>query len=118
MTGFKTDNKQWGIRMTIIVKGEITITKRFDHWKAMVFSQKEKMAKMGMHFIFAGTEKNDSTKPQTIIKFESVDAMQAFGNDKELTEARRRAGAVIESGVMTLISDEFLTNYPDAFIHH
>ena len=30
--------------MAIIVKGEITITKGFDHWKSMVFSQEEKMA--------------------------------------------------------------------------
>ena len=45
--------------MAVIVKGEITITKGFDHWKSMVFSQKEKMAGMGMQFLFAGTEKND-----------------------------------------------------------
>jgi hypothetical protein len=35
--------------MAVIVKGEITITKGFDHWESMVFSQKEKMAGMGMH---------------------------------------------------------------------
>jgi hypothetical protein len=44
--------------------------------------------------------------------------MQAFGADKELTETRRQAGAVIESGVMTPISDDFFTNYPDAFMQH
>ena len=44
-----------------VIKGEITITKGFDHWKSMVFSQKEKMAGMGMQFLFAGTEKNDPT---------------------------------------------------------
>ena len=48
--------------MAIIVKGEITITKGFDHWKEMVFSQKEKMAGMGMQFLFAGTTKEDPTK--------------------------------------------------------
>ena len=104
--------------MAIIVKGEITITKGFEHWKSMVFSQKEKMAGMGMQFLFAGTEKNDPTKLHTVIKFESVEAMQAFGADNELTEIRRQAGAVIESGVMTPISDEFFTNYPDTFIQH
>ena len=104
--------------MAVIVKGEITITKGFDHWKSMVFSQKEKMAGMGMQFLFAGTEKNDPTKLHTIIKFESVEAIQAFGADKELTETRRQAGAVIESGVMTPISDQFFTNYPDTFIQH
>ena len=44
--------------MAVIVKGEITITKGSD-LKSMVFSQKEKMAGMGMQFLFAGTEKND-----------------------------------------------------------
>jgi hypothetical protein len=44
--------------------------------------------------------------------------MQAFGADEELTETRRQAGAVIESGVMTPISDSFFTNYPDAFMQH
>ena len=58
------------------------------------------------------------TKLHTIIKFESIEAMQAFGADKELTETRKQAGAVIESGVMTPISDEFFTNYPDAFMQH
>ena len=77
---------------------------------------KEKMTGMGMQFLFAGTEKNDPTKLHTVIKFESFEAMQAFGADKELTETRRQAGAVIESGVMTPISDDFFTNYPDAFM--
>ena len=84
----------------------------------MVFSQKEKMAEMGMQFLFAGTAKSDPTKLFTIIKFDSVETMQAFGADEELTEIRRQAGAVIESGVMTPISDEFFTNYPEAFIQH
>ena len=104
--------------MAVIVKGEITITKGFDHWKSMVFSQKEKMAEIGMQFLFAGTQKNHPTKLHTVIKFESVEAMQAFGADKELTENRRHAGAVIESGVMTPISDDFFTNYPTAFMQH
>ena len=61
--------------MAVIVIGEITITKGFDHWKSMVFSQKEKMAGMGMQFLFAGTEMNDPTKLHTVIKFESVEAL-------------------------------------------
>ena len=39
--------------MAVIVKGKITITKGFNHWKKMVFSQKEKMAGMGMQFLFS-----------------------------------------------------------------
>ena len=104
--------------MAVIVKGEITITKGFEHWKNMVFSHKDKMVGMGMQFLFAGTEKGDPTKLHTVMKFDSIESMQAFGADEELTETRRQAGAVIESGVMTPISDEFFTNFPDAFMQH
>ncbi len=37
--------------MAIIVKGEITISKGFNHWKEMIFSQKEKMAGIGMQLL-------------------------------------------------------------------
>ncbi|MDB2464518.1 hypothetical protein N9W55_02010 [Amylibacter sp.] len=50
--------------------------------------------------------------------FPSMEVLQAFGANEELTEIRREAGAVIESGVMTPISEDYLTNYPDAFIKH
>ena len=57
-------------------------------------------------------------KLHTIVKFESIEAMHAFGADKELTDTRRESGEVVESGVMTPISDNFFTNYPDAFMQH
>ena len=104
--------------MAIIVKGEITISKGFNHWKEMIFSQKEKMAEIGMQLLFAGTTKEDPTKLISVIKFDSVEAIQAFGSDEEFTETRRQAGMVMESGVMTPISDEFLTNFPEPFIQH
>ena len=58
------------------------------------------------------------TKLHTIIKLESIESMQAFGADQEFTETRKQAGAVIESVVMTPKSDDFFTNYPDAFMQH
>ena len=33
-------------------------------------------------------------------------------------EKRKEAGAVLESAVMIPISDEHLTNYPDAYTNH
>ena len=57
--------------------------------------------------------------PSLVFKLNySIDlqALQAFGANEELTEERRQAGAVIESGVMTLMAeDEFLTNFPAPF---
>ena len=44
-------------QMAIIVKAQITITKGFDTWQAMVKSQEARMQELGMKFLFAGTEK-------------------------------------------------------------
>ena len=104
--------------MAVIVKGEITITKGFNHWKEMVFSQKEKMAGMGMQFLFAGTKKENPTKLIAVMKFDSIEAMKAFNSDEELTETKRQAGAVIESGMMTPMSNELFTNSPAPVTQH
>ena len=104
--------------MAIITKSSIKITKGFDTWQAMVKSQEDKLNEMGIKFLFAGTEKDDSTQLHAIMLFTSNEVLQAFGADEELTETRRQAGAVIETGVMTPISEDYFTNYPDAFVKH
>ena len=104
-------------KMAIIVKGEITITKGFDTWKAMVKKNQSRMAEMGMVMLFAGVQKDDPTRLHAIMKFPDMAAFQAFGSNEELTEERRQAGAVVESGVMTMISEgEFFTNFPEPFV--
>ena len=50
--------------------------------------------------------------------FSDMAALQVFGSDDELTEIRRQEGAVIDGGDMTPISNNYFTNYPDAFIQH
>ena len=51
------------------------------------------------------------------MKFPDIEAFQAFGTNEELTEERKKAGAVVESGVMTMISEsEFFTNFPEPFV--
>ena len=104
--------------MGILVKGEITITKGFKTWKEMVNAQYEKLKEYGIKFVFAGTQKDDPSKLHTVMQFPNMEALQAFKNDEQLAEKRREAGAVIESAVMIPISDEYLTNYPDAHIKH
>ena len=101
--------------MGILVKGEITITKGFKTWKEMVYAQEEKIKEHGIKFVFAGTQKDDPTKLHTIMQFPNMEALQAFKDDKELAEKRSEAGAVVESAVMILISEEHFTNYPDAY---
>ena len=103
--------------MAIIVKGEITITKGFDTWKAMVRKNQHQMDEIGMVMLFAGVQKDDPTKLHAIMKFPDMEAFHAFAANEELTEERKKAGAVVESGVMTMISDEdFFTNFPEPFL--
>ena len=102
--------------MEIIVKSEIKITKGFETWKTMVRANSEKMKTIGFSFLFAGTAQDDPTKLVAILRFDSLEALKSFGADEELTEERREAGAVIESGVITIMSDDFFTNYPEPFI--
>ena len=102
--------------MTIIVKSEITITKGFETWKRMVQTNLQKLKTMGISFLFAGTAQDDPTKLVAVMRFDSIEALKSFGADEDLTEQRREAGAVIESGLMTIMSDDFFTNYPEPFI--
>ena len=102
--------------MAILVKGQITITKGFDTWQKMVYEQDGKLEEHGIKFLFAGAEKENPDQLHVVMMFPNMEALQAFGADEELTEKRKEAGAVIESAVMTPISDDYFTNYPDAFI--
>ncbi len=113
---FKRVQTNKGKRMAILVKGQITITKGFDTWQKMVYEQDGKLEEHGIKFLFAGTEKENSDQLHVVMMFPNMEALQAFGADEELTEKRREAGAVIESAVMTPISGDYFTNYPDAFI--
>ena len=73
---------------------------------------------MGIKFLFAGTEKEDPNQLHAIMMFSDMAALQVFGSDDELTEIRRQEGAVIDGGDMTPTSNNYFTNYPDAFIQH
>ena len=75
------------------------------------------MDEMGMVMLFAGVQKDDPTKLHAIMKFRDMEAFQAFGSNEELTKERQKAGAVVESGVMTMIAeDDFFTNFPEPFL--
>ena len=69
--------------------------------------------------MFAGTEKKyDPNQLHAIMMFSDMAVLQVFGSDDELTEIRIQGGAVIDGGDMTPISNNYFTNYPDAFIQH
>jgi len=104
------------VKVAILVKTEIKITKGFDVWKQMVKAQTPRLEELGISFLFAGVEKDDTTKLHTAMTFESIDVLKKFGADEKLTEERRQAGVVIESGSFTVLSDDFITNYPLPFM--
>ena len=78
----------------------------------MVHASEDKLKEYGMTFIFAGTEADDDSKLHTVIHFESEAHLQRFHQDEELTRRRAEAGAIVETGTFTPISDEAFTNYP------
>ena len=104
--------------MAVIVKSSIKLSKAFDTWKAMVKSQEHRIKEMGIKLLFAGTEKEDPTQLHAIMMFPSMETLQAFGADTELTEITRKVGAVIESGVMTPMLKTHATNYLNARVKH
>ena len=79
----------------------IKITKGFDTWQEMVEAQEDRINEMGIKFLFAETEKDDPIQLHVIMLFPSMEVLQAFGANEELTKIRREAVAIIESGVMT-----------------
>ena len=50
--------------------------------------------------------------------FSDMAVLQVFGSNDELTEIRRQGDTVIDGGDMTPTSNNYFTNYPDAFIQH
>ena len=95
------------------------VVKKYDHSDEYPHDIVGQMKEMGMVMLFAGVQKDDPTKLHAILKFPNVETLQAFGANEELTEERRQAGAVIESAVMTIISEEeYLTNFPEPFVNN
>ena len=60
---------------------------------------------LGARLIFAGTEKDDDSKLTVIIDFDSLEAMKAFGAHEELKAKRAAAGALLDTTVITVMSE-------------
>jgi len=75
------------------------------------------MDEMGIVMLFVGVQKGDPTKLHAIMRLADIGAFQAFVANEELTEERKKAGAVVKSGLMTMISEsEFFKNFPEPFV--
>ena len=60
---------------------------------------------LGARLIFAGTENDDDSKLTVIVDFDSLEAMKAFGGHEELKAKRAAAGALLDTTVITVMSE-------------
>ena len=65
-----------------------------------------------MAFVFAGTQADDDSKLHAVIHFESMEDLKKFQADDDLTKLRIEAGAVVETGTFTPITEVAFTNFP------
>ena len=101
--------------MAIIVKGEITITKGFDTWKAMVKKNQLRMKEMGMVMLFAGVQKDDPSKLHAIMKFPNLEALHAFGTNEELTNPLDEEDQAYIQNILTSILSSEIMNQQKPF---
>ena len=93
----------------MLVKMEIDLAKGFSPWKKMFINNEHRLNAHGGRLVFAGTPHDNENKLTVIMDFKSMEALQNFGNDEELTKTRVEAGAVLETGVMTIMNNESFT---------
>ena len=64
-----------------------------------------------MAFVFAGTQADDDSKLHAVIHFESMEDLKKCQADDDLTKLRIEAGAVVETGTFTPITEAAFTNF-------
>ena len=79
----------------------------------MVHSVGNKLEEPSVIVVFAGTQTDDDSMLHTVIHFKSEEHLKRFGADEELTRLRAEAGAIVETGTFTPITDEAFINYPN-----
>jgi uncharacterized protein (DUF1330 family) len=94
----------------MIVKMTIDLARGFEPWKDMFIKNEHKLNAHGGRLVFAGTEKENDNKLTIIMDFDSPDALKSFASDEELTKIRTDAGAMLETGSVTMMSSETFTN--------
>ena len=94
----------------MLVKMDIDLAKGFAPWKEMFIKNEHRLNAHGGKLIFAGTPNDDENKLTVIMDFESMEALKNFGGDEELAKTRVQAGAMLETGVMTIMSESSFTS--------
>ena len=93
----------------MLVKLTQDLARCFAPWKEMFFENEAELNALGARLVFAGSEKDDDNKIMVIIDFDSPEAMKAFGGHEGLKAKRAAAGALLETTVITIMSDDAFT---------
>ena len=94
----------------MLVKMEIDLSRGFSPWKEMFIKNEHRLNAHGGKLVFAGTPHDNENKLTVIMDFESMEALKNFGSDEELTKTRIEAGAMVETGIMTIMNEQsFIT---------
>ena len=80
--------------------------KAFKSWKDMVHENKHKLEGFKGRIIFAGSHAEDDNSMVVIMHYDDKEGLMAFKNDEELTKARQEAGALTETTVMTVMTED------------
>ena len=94
----------------MIVKMGIDLARGFGPWKEMFIKNEYRLNEHGGKLVFAGTEKDNDNKLTVIMDFDSPDARKSFAGGEELSKIRADAGAMLETGTVTMMSPESFTN--------
>ena len=94
----------------MIVKMTIDLARGFEPWKDMFIKNEHKLNAHGGRLVFAGTEKENDNKLTIIMDFDSPEALKSYAGDEELSKIRTAAGAMLETGTVTMMSSESFTN--------
>ncbi len=97
----------------MIVKMEIDLVRGFEPWKEMFINNEHRLNAHGGSLIFAGTQKDNDNKLTVIMDFDSPEALKNFAGDEELSKIRSDAGAMLETGTVTIMSPESFTKTKD-----
>ena len=95
----------------MIVKLEGKLERGFAPWKAMLEGASDKLKEHGMTIVFAGTALADDNSMTVIIDFSSQEAMMNFANDEEAKKTREEAGVLLDTVVMTPMTNMSIMNY-------
>ena len=95
----------------MIVKLEGKLERGFAPWKAMLKEASDKLKEHGMTIVFAGTVLADDNSMTVIIDFSSQEGMMNFPNDEEAKKNREEAGVLLDTVVMTPMTDMSVTNF-------